>query len=73
MVTKVPAQTLIHVNWFPMEINIPNPPNTELTVLEGPVPSTLKRTSNPEKVFLNTFLSLLELESLTYYYCYCSD
>ena len=34
----------------------PRKPNTELTVLEGPVPLTLTRIPNPEKVFLITFL-----------------
>ena len=43
---------LTHVNW----LRHPESPNTELTVFEGPVPSTLTRTTNPEKVFLNTFL-----------------
>ena len=52
MVTKVPAQTLIDS----LRKSNPRNPNTELTVLEGPVPSTLKRNPEPEKVFLNTFL-----------------
>ena len=52
MATKAPAQTLIDS----LRKSNPRNSNTELTVLEGPAPSTLKRNPEPEKACLNTFL-----------------
>ena len=47
MVITVPAVLVIQL--IPYGNQTPENPNTKLTVLEGPAPSTLTRTPNPRK------------------------